>query len=565
MADFKILNISNQYADYIVPYASSRQSFLENYEAYGAQILNGYYGLLHVNRTILPFPDLATTGYSLIPKLFTLLDTTSLEETGVLTLQRQPYLNLTGKGILLGFIDTGIDYLHPAFLNNANQTRIAAIWDQSSSQGLPPADYYYGTEFDQTTINQALNSDNPYEICDTRDTNGHGTALAGCACGSADFSIPFSSPAPDAGILVVKLKEAKPYLREYYYAKEDAPVYSEADLMMGLRYLAQKAASLNLPLVICIGLGTNQGDHGGNSPINNMLTNLPAINPLCNVITAIGNEGQSAHHFEHELTAKEAMHTMEIQVDENTVGFQLEIWGHPPALYSISIRSPLGEDIPRIPLRLRKQDLISFVLDNTIIYLNYELVQINSENQLILLRFQNPSNGIWQITVHCTECGDRSFHAWLPITGLLSSNPVFLRPNPGTTLCVPSDSRDVLTTGAYSAYNQSFYLEGSRGYTFNNLVKPDICSPGAALTVPRINGGYTTNSGTSIASAFLSGAVAQLVQWSIGRNPPVYLKNQELLAYLIRGASRRDSIEYPNPMWGYGTLNLAQIFYVLSG
>ena len=78
----------------------------------------------------------------------------------------------------------------------------------------------------------------------------------------------FPEPPPGAGIVAVKLKPAKEYLRDYFLVQENAPAFQEDDCMLAVRYLQEQAQRLNLPLVVCFGLGTNQGGHDGHTPLD---------------------------------------------------------------------------------------------------------------------------------------------------------------------------------------------------------------------------------------------------------------------------------------------------------
>ena len=170
----------------------------------------------YFDRDEVPQLSIKTYGYSIIPKCFGLLDTLALETTGILQLQNQPALSLRGQGIFIGFVDTGISYELPCFRNADGSTRIRSIWDQSIPAGEKntPQGFLYGTEYTQKEINEALEQEHPRELVPVTDEDGHGTMLASIACGSEDLQAGFTGAAPYAELLVVKLKPAKPYLKE---------------------------------------------------------------------------------------------------------------------------------------------------------------------------------------------------------------------------------------------------------------------------------------------------------------------------------------------------------------
>ena len=255
---------------------------------------------------------------------------------------------------------------------------------------------------------------------------------------------------------------------------------------------------------------------------------------------------------------------MEIFVQENTAGFFLELWGQPPELFSVGFRSPVGEVIPKIPARLGKTEVVRFFLQDTVIYLNYELIQNTSGNQLIFIRFEKPTPGIWTVDVYTSNRQNGDYHIWLPITGFVQPDVTFLTPDPYTTITTPGNSTYVITTAAYDSGTKSLYTHSSRGYTRNNQVKPDIAAPGVSLTAPNLRGGYREGTGTSTAAALTAGACAQLLEWGLKQSEYLYFTGYEIKNYLIRGADRSPYLDYPNREWGFGTLNLYQVFSSLS-
>ena len=165
------------------------------------------------------------------------MDQTALEVSGILKMQNQPVLALKGRGVLIGFIDTGIDYTNPAFRYSDGSSRIVRIWDQTIQDGTPPVGILYGADYTREQINAALLSENPYDLVPSRDMNGHGTFLAGVACGSESENGDFIGAAPQSEIIMVKLKEAKQYLRDFFFVKDGVPAYQENDIMMAVSYL----------------------------------------------------------------------------------------------------------------------------------------------------------------------------------------------------------------------------------------------------------------------------------------------------------------------------------------
>ena len=554
--------LSESYADIILP---SYTGFLTDYKERGAQIFNNYYGMVHYPLEEELFQNYYEYGffYNTIPKLFTLLDLESLEASGILAVQNQPVLGLKGQDVLIGFIDTGIDYTHPAFRRPDGLSRIVGIWDQTLQTGQPPFDLNYGTAYSQEELNQALGMEDPFSLVPSRDENGHGTFLAGVAAGSALPQQSFSGAAPEALIAMVKLKPAKEYLKEIFYVTGSAPAYQSTDIMLGIRYLILLADALKKPLVICIGLGSNQGSHSGSSPLDSMLSVTDQYRGI-HAVTAAGNEAGKAHHFYGTAANSGAYEAVEILVEPGTSGFCAELWGQPPEVYAVGFESPLGEVIQKLPPRISFSENISFILENTRIFVTSEIVQTVSGQQLIFIRFSDPTPGSWKIRVYTDSFNNGNYHIWLPITGFSDPDVRFLRPNPDTTLTVPSASVSTMTTAAYNAYDNSLFLNSSRGFTRTGQIKPDFAAPGVNVFGPNLRGGFTTATGTSVAAAITAGACAQMVEWGMRRTPPRIFNNSELKALFIRGADRSRQELYPNREWGYGTLNVYQVFSSLN-
>lgn len=276
-----------------------------------------------------------------MPKLYTLLDTVNLDAAGITQVQNQPVLKLTGQDIILGFIDTGIDYTHPAFRRSDGSSRIYGLWDQTVQTGTPPYDLEYGSVYTRQEINQALALEDPYSLVPSQDEIGHGTALAGIAAGTALPENDFAGAAPQAMIAVVKLKPAKEYLKSFFYVTGDAPAYQMTDIMAGIRYLIRLSEELLKPLVICLGLGTSQGAHSGDSPLDSMLSVTNQFRGIIGV-SAAGNEAGRAHHYYGTALNSTEYNAVEILVKEGTRGFCAELWGQPPEVYAVGFESPLG-------------------------------------------------------------------------------------------------------------------------------------------------------------------------------------------------------------------------------
>ncbi len=510
--------------------------------------------------------------YQYLPKVYGLMaeefDPISLESAGIFAAQRPP-LSLTGEGVVLAFIDTGIRFTDSVFRDESGQSRIIGLWDQTLQSGTSPEGFQYGSYYTKADIDAALQTENPYERLPSYDTNGHGTAMAGVAAGSVissagdaagSFYSSYRGAAPRADIVVVKLREAKRPLRQFYGIPEDVPAYAETDIMLGIKFAESFAETFERPVVICLGIGSNSGNHGLGSILAQYLTSLAQKRSRAVVLTT-GNEGNAAHHFSGYVPeGEESYETVEIRVGEGEQGFLMEMWGKVPDVLFASIRTPGGEAVPRFRLTAEGSQTFSFIYERTRIIIDSILVEPNTGEELITFRFDAPTPGVWNIRVYnLGPDRSRQFHLWLPITQFLRGETYFLRPDPYTTLTDPSMTFPAVTVSSYNDANSSFYENSGRGFLSNGLIKPDVAAPGVNVSTPvgKVTGG-------SMSAALTAGGVAQFMEWAVVRFNSPAAGSQEIKNYLIRGANRNSSYTYPNREWGYGKLDIDGTFTMLS-
>lgn len=576
---------SEEYSDFIGNRSLIESGFSEDCK----QPLGPLFAALYLN---LPggYEDGTVYGYYNIPKLYGLQDTGSMEASGILQVRENPNLQLDGSGILIGFVDTGIDYAGTIFQNLDRTTRIVAIWDQTIPAGTKlqlaasdqqnnqqnnqqsiqentksPEGFLYGSEFTNEQLNAALKTENAYEIIPSRDENGHGTFLASIAAGNELLDGSFTGAAPKADIAVVKLKPAKSSLRAYYQIKNGAIAYQENDIMAGVTYLSQLAKRRQQPLVICLGIGSNSSSHSGGLPLARLLDTLGSSVGVT-IVAGTGNETARGHHFEGKISSENAYEDVEIRVAEGENGFLLELWADSPESYSVAVRSPNGETIPRVFVRPGRIELFNFVLAQTRVEISYRLSVTGTGEFLALLRFLNITPGVWTIRVYNDLFVTGVYQIWLPMEAFLERDTVFLRPSEYLTLTSPSDASNLISVSNYDYRNNSIYLYSGRGYTTDGRIRPDLAAPGVGIE------GFTSSlsgigselrlvqrSGSSVAAAHVAGAAALFYQWA--REEGIrYFSSTDVKTYFIRGANRERSRSYPNREWGFGTLDLYGVF-----
>ncbi|MCD8223692.1 MAG: S8 family peptidase [Clostridiales bacterium] len=554
---------SENSADFILRY--SRRSIENLRESTGDRcidFINNDFAIIHVPLEQIINLSIAAHSYSAIPKLYGLLDTTAVEESGISAAQHRPVLNADGHGVLLGIIDTGIDYTSPLFIRADGQSRILELWDQTL-----PTDQ---ATFTQEAITAALRAEDPYGLVPSQDTNGHGTFMAGIAAGSRlETPVSFVGAAPETLLGIVKLRPAKPYLRDFFLIRSGAEAYQENDIMTAIRYLIHLADQHQLPLVIYLGVGTAQGSHDGTSPLGLQLSSYNGYPGLA-IVTGAGNETGWQHHYFATLAANQPYEDVELLVGEDETGFCAELWATMPELFTVGFVSPSGEVISRISLALGQEAVIPFRLEATRITINYVNYEAGAGTQLIFLRFASPTPGIWHIRVYPSQEMGGSFHIWLPMHGFLSEQTTFLRPEPDTTITDPGNVMTTVTAACYDHVNGRIDIHSSRGFTRLGQVKPDIAAPGVNVQGPLLPLKNSTGSeadlrfgrltGTSVSAALTAGAMADLFSWAIVDGNAPTLSGTAAAAMLIRGASRSSAHAYPDRSWGYGTLDLYQAF-----
>lgn len=549
---------SEDYADLFIRYDGNMQT-IENYSTECIQIINDTYAVIHIPVGNVEEDVIQEKGYLTLPSCFGLLESSSLEASGILRIQNIPNFGLRGKGVIVGLIGSGIDYTNPVFKNADNTTRIIEIWDQTIESAVVDDDFPYGTIYTEEQINQALSNDNPLSIVPSMDENGHGTTLAGIAAGSRDEINNFVGVVPDSRIIVVKLKPAKRALKRFFLIPEEALAYQETDVMLGLKYLTSTAKQLKEPISICVGIGTSQGAHDSGGILSSYIGILSNITGT-SITIAGGNEGNRGRHYFGEIDNVIGYDTFELKVGEEENGFSMELWGESPNTFSFDILSPTGEYVPRIPARLGERREVSFLFEKTKIIIDFQLIESQTGDQLILIRFINRSSGLWKFRVYGRGNVKMSYHVWLPIEGFISNNTFFLKPNPYTTITSPGNSTNPITVTAYNHINQSLYINSSRGYTRTGIIKPTLVAPGVDIYGPGLNGTYVIVSGSSASAAQTAGIAAMLLEWGIVRGNFISMNTVEIKNFLIRGARRDSRNVYPNREWGYGIIDIYNVF-----
>ncbi len=464
-----------------------------------------------------------------------------------------PRYDLSGRGVLVALIDSGVDYFHPDFRNDDGSTRILAMWDQTAGSEAgdtagPPDGFTRGAEYTQAQIDAALaagSREAGYALVPERDADGHGTQVLGVAAGNGRASGGgYRGMAPDSGLIVVKLGSA---------GENGFPQTTE--LVQAVEYAARKAQELDRPIAINISYGNVYGSHRGTSLIETYI-DMMALQGRSVIVTGTGNEGSAGGHAAGTLMEK-GTQEIEFLVGEFEVFLSLQIWKNYADEYEIRVTHPAGFDTG--PLG-RERGASRYRLGETELLAYYGEPAPYQEQQEIYLEFLPEGvwldSGVWKISLTPIHIVTGRYNMWMSDGRTRNTGTRFLYPSADATMTIPSTASHVIAVGAYDARRNAYASFSGRGWAHTSFqVRPDLAAPGVDVTTTAVGGGYASVSGTSFAAPFVTGAAALLMQWGIADGNDPYLYGEKVRAYLRRGARQLPGFaRYPNNQVGYGAL-----------
>lgn len=464
-------------------------------------------------------------------------------------LQNSNSIELFGEGVIVAIIDSGIDYSHPDFITEDGNTRIISLWDQTVNSGVPPKGFILGTEYSKEQINLALNQSTKEEqlkIVNSVDVSGHGTHVAGIACGNGNASKGlYRGVASKSEIVVVKIGDS---------IGESYPKTTR--IMEALEYVLQVAIRENKPIAINLSFGNNYGDHSGRNILEQYIDEVAMTwkNSIC---VGTGNEGNERKHIGRNILIDNEENELLIGPSQGYVS--LQIWKNYKDNFNIEIISPSGK---RVGINKYINETATYNIDTTTIYVYYgqpnPMATIQEINIIFYPNSRYLEEGIWKIEMLPVEVVDGRYDIWLGSGIILNSGTGFLQPTKYKTLTIPSTSYRVVTVGAYNGMTDSYALfSGIGSIEYGVISKPDIVAPGVDIISTAVGGGYIVRTGTSMATPIVTGSAALLLEWGIVRGNDRFLYGEKIKAYLIRGARQlKEFTTYPNPFIGWGALCL---------
>lgn len=528
--------------DLIVKYSGNLDAVRE----IGAQVvpLQNEYAIVTIRESLIELlTDFEQIEYIEKPKrLFFSLQQEKLTSC-ITPVQRPPY-GLSGAGVFVAIIDSGIDYANPVFRNADGTTRIRNLWDQTLTE-QPPEGYLIGTEYTSEQIDEALQQPTEQErrqIVPSQDISGHGTAVAGVAAGN---SAQYQGVAYESELLVVKLGIPK---------LDGFPRTTE--LMQAIDYVVRKALEYQRPVAINISFGNTYGSHDGTSLLEQFIQDI--ANRWKSVICiGTGNDGNSAGHAAGRVNEQEDT-VVELAIQENESTINVQIWKAYFDRVEISLQTPNGRIIG--PIR-EMQGPQRFRVENTELLIYYGMPGPYTIDQEIYIDFlpvrDFVDSGVWKIILTPQQIIRGDYAMWLPSSSVLNEGTGFLFPTVQGSLTIPSTAFRTIGVGAYNSRAMTYADFSGRGS--GARIKPDLVAPGVGIRTPISGGGFTRLSGTSFATPFVTGSAALMMQWGIVNGNDPFLYGEKVKAYLQRGARELPGfLEYPNQQVGYGALCLEE-------
>jgi subtilisin family serine protease len=553
------------YYQYLIQYQGDIEAEITIDSGYYVTIINDKYAILVVPASEVEIdirkPEFTSIVYIKPTEMYTLQSISPIEASKANFLQLNLPLNLTGKNIYVAIIDTGIDYLNEEFMKSNGETRIELIWDQTiiSSKEYQSNLIPYGTVYTKNEIQEAIKSHrdggSPYEIVPSKDEIGHGTNMAGII-GATGKNPKLKGVVPECHFIVIKL------LQDYAFEarfQTEVPVYSISTIFTALEFLNEYALTNNRPMVIYFPLGSNFGNHKGNGILDEFIE-IISITGRIVVVCGTGNQSGNGTHTSGVIDEVGGIGNIEIQVSPKQIYLWVEIWVDLPNIMTVDIISPSGENTGTIPVIINSIIDYDFVFERTSIKVNYYLPEEHTGDELIRIRLYDLKPGIWIFKLTGKSILNGVYNVWLAQDGITVGNTRIGSCNDYGTITTPGSSTYTVTVAAYNQNNNNLLDYSGRALLSDYADVIDVAAGGVnAITVAPNNQTAIVN-GTSVSAAVVAGVCAMLFEWGIIEGNDPYIHSQTIKAYIARGTTQRSGDSYPNPLWGYGILDVLKLF-----
>ncbi len=467
-----------------------------------------------------------------------------------------------GAGVIVGVVDSGIDFTHPSFRREDGASRILFIWDQTlTRQGseVQPAGFGYGVQYNNNQLNAALGAANPFATVRHRDdpnAGGHGTHVAGIAAGDGSAAgqgrpaFTFIGVAPEADLIVVKVG-----------GSGAEGLGTSANALDAVNYCFQRAQALGRPIVVNMSLGDNLGPHDGTSLLERGLDNLLGGQGRAFVKSA-GNVGNARHHAGGSVATGATVNVGFLEPEGNNTPDQLDFWYRGGDTFRASVVDSAGNATGWV--NVGNATTFTLAGGNTVRIDHRNNDAFNGDKRIFITIQRGTATqirpGNWSVRLRSvTSPAGGRFDGWIQRHNTLNQRPTFNAPfeSNDRTISTPGTARNVITAANYitrGAGVGSLSASSSRGPTRDGRAAPTIAAPGSSIISAKFEPGagdaYVGMSGTSMAAPHIAGVIALMLQ----RDPT---KTQQQLRDCLTSTARADGFTGPTPntAWGAGKVD----------
>ena len=475
---------------------------------------------------------------------------------------------LTGKGVCIAVIDSGVDVTLPCFLDENGKSRVLLFYDQVTGREYTGADIDdYIAALQNPATGSVVESAPQYSAAGNVSENlvadiiwdetGHGTRVAGIATSNgrqADGSVDNNliGAAPEASLIVVRLNSRN---------NQSFPLTTS--VMRAFDYVQKKCVQLKLPTVINLSFGNSYGAHDGTSLLESYINEVAQSGRFV-ICVGAGNEGAAGGHVGGRFLNADEKKNIYFQIGYYQKECSLQLWFLAVDQYIIRLRSPGGDGVS-FETDISTGRSIRVRLQNTDILLYVGTAQPFSMKREIFFSFTGEpyiDAGTWELEMEKVYIKSGNYNLYLPGSMARSRDTVFLQPSPELTITIPATAQRVISVGAYQINYRAYAEFSGRGYVAKAadhnlfLVKPEIVAPGVSVLTQTKDGIERVN-GTSFATPFVAGAVARLMEDGIVRGNDPYMYGEKCKALLAARATRLPAdAQDINDKTGYGALCL---------